>query len=134
MRTTGLATLMALAIGLAAWTFAGGSADAQELTFSFKDKQIIASFFGGGGDGGQQGKGKGKGKKAKGVGNMGLPPGLAKKQKLPPGIAKRQLPSTLMAQLAPAPKGFERVIVDNDILLIEIATQLVHDVITDIIH
>jgi hypothetical protein len=103
--------------------------EAVEITFSTKEKSIIASFYGG--DGGNPGKGKDKKNKGKGVGNQGMPPGLAKKGKLPPGIAKRQLPSALVAQLPPPPKGYERVIVDNDILLVNIATQIVHDVLTD---
>ena len=87
-----------------------------------------------GSTGGDPGKGKWKRKKnkGKGVGNQGMPPGLAKKGKLPPGIAKRQLPSALTAQLPPPPDGFERVIVENDVLLVNTATQVIHDALTDV--
>jgi hypothetical protein len=105
---------------------------AVEIAFSVKEKSIIASFYGD--DSGSRGKGKGKKKKNKGVGNQGIPPGLAKKGKLPPGIAKRQLPAPLVAQLPPPPHGYERVIVDNDVLLVDIATQVVHDILTDVFH
>ena len=139
MRRITVIALVTLAFGFAVMGATAGDAAAQlEVTFSLKDKQVIASFFGGGGGGGGTGKpgkaGKpGKGNKGKGA--KGIPPGLAKKGgALPPGIAKRQLPSTLITQLPPPPQGFERVIVDKDILLINIATQIVHDVITDIIH
>jgi len=136
MRKSIVIAIMAAAFGLSAWVAASSPGEAAEISFSLKEKSIIASFYGGDGGGGGQGQGKGKGKKnkGKGVGSQGLPPGLAKKGKLPPGIAKRQLPNTLAAQLPPPPAGFERVIVDNDILLINIATQVVHDVLTDMLH
>jgi hypothetical protein len=34
-------------------------------------------------------------------------------------------------QLPPLPAGYERIIVAGKILLVEIATQVVHDVLTD---
>lgn len=139
MRKVLFAAAVVMAIGVAGWTVAGSSAIAAgiEVSFSLKEKQVIANFFagsGGGGGGGGDHAGKGKGNKNKGVGSQGLPPGLARKGgSLPPGIAKRQLPGNLVAQLPPAPSGYERVIVDNDVLLIEVATQIVHDVLTDVI-
>jgi hypothetical protein len=66
-----------------------------------------------------------------------LPPGIAKNlargKPLPPGIAKRGLPSDLIVQLPPVPDGFERVIVAGKILLVEIATQVVHDILVDVL-
>lgn len=134
MRGKTAIALMALAIGIAVMGAAARDATAQfEITFSLKDKQVIASFYGGGGGGGGGKAGK-PGKGNKGKGPKGIPPGLAMKGgALPPGIAKRQLPSTLLTRLPPPPQGYERVIVDNDILLINIATQMIHDVLTDII-
>jgi len=75
----------------------------------------------------------------------GLPPGLAKKDKLPPGLekqlekngtlppglAKRELPEDLEERLGKPPKGYERTIVDNDVVLVEAATRKVVDIITD---
>ena len=65
----------------------------------------------------------------------GLPPGIAKNlqrgKALPPGIAKQQLPGDLERTLPPAPSGHERVIIDGRVLLIEIATQVIHDVLMD---
>ena len=79
----------------------------------------------------QQGNGKGKNR------TKGLPPGIAKNlqrgKPLPPGIAKQVLPSGLVALLPPAPEGFERVEIAGKVLLIEIATQVIHDVLEDVI-
>jgi hypothetical protein len=72
------------------------------------------------------------GKKAK-----GLPPGIARNlargKPLPPGIAKQYLPTGLLDLLPPPPHGYERLIVDRKILLVEIATQVIHDILADII-
>lgn len=69
--------------------------------------------------------------------HKGLPPGIAKNLRrgkpLPPGIAKQALPSGLLERLPPAPGGFERVIVDGKVLLVEVATQVIHDVLADVI-
>jgi hypothetical protein len=54
--------------------------------------------------------------------HKGLPPGIAKNlargKPLPPGIAKQRLPDGL---------------VDGKVLLVEIATQVIHDILTDIV-
>jgi Ni/Co efflux regulator RcnB len=62
-----------------------------------------------------------------------LPPGLAKRDTLPPGLEKRELPRELKRRLPPPPVGTERVIVDNSVLLIEQGTQIVLDIIKDVI-
>ena len=66
-----------------------------------------------------------------------LPPGirknLARGKPLPPGIAKQTLPDELRHALPPVRDGHERIIVDGKILLVEIATQVVRDVLTDVI-
>lgn len=79
----------------------------------------------------QPGKKKGKhGKKA-------LPPGIARNlargKPLPPGIAKQVLPTGLIELLPPPPHGFERIAVSGKVLLVEIATQVIHDVLEDVI-
>jgi hypothetical protein len=63
----------------------------------------------------------------------GIAKNLARGKTLPPGIAKQQLPSSLVRQLPPLPDGYERVVVAGKILLVEIATQVVHDVLTDVL-
>jgi hypothetical protein len=67
----------------------------------------------------------------------GLPPGIARNlargKPLPPGIAKQYLPDELIRALPPVRSGYERVIVDGKVLLVEIATQIVRDVLYDIV-
>jgi Ni/Co efflux regulator RcnB len=67
--------------------------------------------------------------------SRGLPPGIAKNlargKPLPPGIARQGLPESLIAELPPAPRGYDRVIVDGKVVLVEIATQIVHDVLSE---
>jgi len=78
-------------------------------------------------------------RKANGKGKSGksLPPGIARNlqrgKALPPGIAKQVLPSGLIDLLPPPPHGFERAILAGKILLIEVATQVIHDVLEDVI-
>jgi Ni/Co efflux regulator RcnB len=71
------------------------------------------------------------------AGAKSLPPGIAKKLArggtLPPGIAKRRLPDALVVRLPPVPRGYERIVVDGRVLLVEIATRVIHDVLTEII-
>lgn len=95
-------------------------------------------------DGASGGKHKGKNKgKNKGK-HKGIPPGLAKRGgdlppglakrggKLPPGLAKR-LPSDLERRLPPRRAKYRRVVVDNDIVLIDAATNKVLDVLEGIV-
>ena len=88
---------------------------------------------------------EGKTHKANKGKSKGLPPGLAKKESLPPGLAKqlsergtlppglakRDLPADLQSRLPRPAKGTERVIVDNDVVLIQAATRKVLDVLFD---
>jgi Ni/Co efflux regulator RcnB len=97
------------------------------VIFSDKEISIIGTWY----QDHSQSHGK---KKTK---SKGLPPGIAKNlgrgKPLPPGIAKQYLPTDLNLMLPPPRKGFERVIVDGKVLLVEIATRVVHDILTDII-
>jgi len=67
----------------------------------------------------------------------GMPPGIAKNlargKSFPPGIAKQYLPDRLRQTLPAPPAGYERVVVYGKILLVEIATGVIHDIFTDII-
>ena len=71
------------------------------------------------------------------LGSKPLPPGIAKNlargKPLPPGIAKQALPNDLLVRLPPVADGYERVIISGKILLVEIATQVVHDILVDVI-
>jgi hypothetical protein len=63
-----------------------------------------------------------------------LPPGirknLARGKPLPPGIAKQVLPGDL--GLTPR-SGYEAIRVGLDVLLVELATGIIHDVLMDVI-
>ena len=80
---------------------------------------------------------KHKSKYKKNKKEKGLPPGIAKNlergKPLPPGIAKRYLPDDLEHQLPPAPHGYERRIVDDDVLLVEVDTGRIADILTDVL-
>jgi hypothetical protein len=65
--------------------------------------------------------------------NYQLPPGLAKKGKVPPGHAKKMaranygdpIPGACVARLAPIPQGWSRVIVDDRVLLLNAARNVI---------
>lgn len=65
-----------------------------------------------------------------------LPPGIRRNlergKPLPPGIAKRSLAAELRSRLA-IPAGYEVVEVGLDVLLVEVATGVIHDVLLDIV-
>jgi len=65
-----------------------------------------------------------------------LPPGirknLARGKPIPPGLARRVLPGTLEGRL-PVRDGYQRVQVGWDVLLVEVATGVIHDVLMDVI-
>lgn len=69
------------------------------------------------------------------VNSKPLPPGIAKNlqrgKPLPPGIAKRYLPSGLAGQL-PVRDGYERLIVGNDALLVQAATGIIVDILSNL--
>ncbi len=66
-----------------------------------------------------------------------LPPGIRKqlvtRGRLPPGIAKKVLPAGLAGDLSPLPRGYDRLIIGPDVLLVEIATGLIVDIIRDVV-
>jgi len=76
-----------------------------------------------------------------------LPPGLAKKKKLPPGLQKqlhrngelppglkgRRLPHELEHKLSTLPKGYVRLIVDSDIVVINENNRVIVDLMAGIV-
>jgi Ni/Co efflux regulator RcnB len=122
---------MAAFLAIALWlTAAQAQADfGVGVEFSDDEVRIISAWYREHGDHADH---KGQGKKSK-----GLPPGIAKNlargKSLPPGIAKQQLPDGLVSVLPPPRKGYERVVVDGRVLLVEVATQVIHDVLSDAI-
>lgn len=98
------------------------------VVFSEAEISIIATWYH------DQGAASNKGGNKK---QKGLPPGIAKNltrgKPLPPGISKKYLPDGLRHALPPPPKGYERIIVDGKVLLVEIASRVIHDILVDIV-
>lgn len=122
-----------------------GSAEGEDLAaivFTEVERRIIEEFFGKDVD--QQAEAKETKDKSKaqemppGLARMDqLPPGLQRHLEkygtLPPGLEKRRLPGDLESLLPRARPGTERVIVDDDVFLIQKATGLVLDILLDAI-
>jgi len=120
----------AFVLTLAAASLAHAGQGSVTVTFSNREIDIITAYYretstapaAGHGHGHAQGK---------------LPRGIAKNlergKPLPPGIAKQALPPDLAARLPPPPQGFERLVVAGKVLLVEVATQAIHDVLTDVV-
>ena len=106
----------------------GAASAASTPVFTALEIEIIRDYYR---DHSSTAAAHGKGK------HKSLPPGIAKNlargKPLPPGIAKRALPGDLAAALPPVRTGHERVIIDGRVLLVEIATQVVRDVLYDIV-
>jgi Ni/Co efflux regulator RcnB len=107
---------------------AGASEAGIAVAFSDREAKIIRAWYDS--HDGDYGGARSKGRKS-------LPPGIAKNlargKPLPPGIAKQVLPAGLVELLPPPPRGFERIEVAGRILLVEIATQVIHDALEDLI-
>lgn len=116
--------------------------EAMEAAFTELERQLIGEYYAPRPAADAPDKKTDKKKKSK-----DLPPGLAKRDELPPGLqmllekngtlppglAKRDLPSDLELRLPPPPRGYRRVIVGNDIVLVEIKTDRIADIIYDIV-
>ncbi|UCC23877.1 MAG: hypothetical protein JSU98_09050 [Gemmatimonadales bacterium] len=120
-------TLLRLALGpvavLAALVAVPSGASAQvgvEIVFSTQERAQIREFYA----------------SHHQAGARPLPPGIRKRlargKPLPPGIAKQTLPSQLAAVL-PTRDGYQHLQVGVDVLLVEVATGLIHDVLMDVI-
>ena len=120
--------LVSLCVGVQA---AGASELGIEVTFDAAEIKTIRAYYRDHGSNDGHGNKHGKAK------NNGLPPGIAKNlqrgKPLPPGIAKQYLPNDLILELPPLPSGYERIIVVGKILIVEISTQIIHDVLSDIL-
>jgi hypothetical protein len=71
------------------------------------------------------------------IGNVeALPPGIRKRlargKPLPPGIAKKVAPAGLRSGLR-LPHGYQVFEVGLDVLLVEVATSIVHDILMDVV-
>lgn len=103
--------------------------------FSDADRRYINDYYG-------KARGNGNGKKN----GKGLPPGLAKREQLPPGLQKQvmrngklppgleghPLPHDLERELGPLPKGYMRLQVGTDLVILDSNTRVTVDVIKDL--
>ena len=62
-----------------------------------------------------------------------LPPGLVKRDRLPHGLQGRGLPSDLERQLHVLPGGYVRLIIGNDLVLMNRTTREVMDIYRDVL-
>lgn len=102
---------------------------ASEPVFTTHDRTIITDWFG--------------------TRRNGLPPGLAKRDRLPPGLEKQlrqrgtlppglqkklqPLPFELERQLSVLPTGYSRVVIGNNVILMNPRTALIYDIIRNVI-
>ena len=98
-----------------------------DISFSDRDREVIQTYYGGHHN--KQGQ--------------GLPPGLAKKDRLPPGIEKQlvrkgqlppglqyqQLPYDLERRLSRLPDDYLRVIVSGSVVLFNKNTNIIFDIV-----
>jgi len=126
MKQSAIGILVAFALA-GFMTPAGAAEIGVSVHFSASEISIIRDYYAQHGNTGNPGK----------KGGRQLPPGIAKNlargKALPPGIAKQFLPDELVTRLPPPPAGYERVTIDGKVLLVEVATQIIHDILADIV-
>lgn len=129
---------VALAMAGSTWaavTVQGGV----QIIFTPEERKIIKEYYSK--EIIEQARGHGKGKK-------GLPPGLAKREKLPPGLEKQlqrngTLPPGLEKKMEPLPRELEgrlkrlppdhvRVTIGTDVIILDKTTQKILDIIRDV--
>ena len=102
---------------------------ASQSVFTTRERTIISNWFG--------------------TNRSGLPPGLAKRETLPPGLEKQlqrngTLPPGLQKKLQPfpielerrlsvLPTGYRRVIIGNNVILMNPTTGLIYDLVRNVI-
>jgi hypothetical protein len=91
------------------------------IVFGDRDRAIISDYY----------------RAAPGGGPKSMPPGhakqLARNGTLPPGIAKKQLPGDLIGRLPPVPRGYDRVIIGSDVVLVQVSTNTIVDIIQGVV-
>ena len=102
---------------------------ASEPVFTVQERTVVTNYFRGNAS--------------------GLPPGLAKRDRLPPGLEKQlrergtlppglqkkvqPLPPELERQLTVLPTGYRRVVIGNAVILMNTKTALIYDIIRSVI-
>jgi hypothetical protein len=141
MKRSAQAVILVLVLTMVGGVWAAVSVQGKvEIVFTPQERQIIREYYSKEIIE-QAGGAKGKGKK-------GLPPGLAKREKLPPGIQKQlrrngTLPPGLEKKMEPLPKEVEvrmkqlppectRVVIGTDVIILDKTTQKILDIIHDV--
>jgi len=98
----------------------GGGAPSVSVTFGMGERDLIASYY-----------------RESAIRADSLPPGIAKNlargKRLPPGIAKKQIPHALLVRLPPIDDRYARVVVGRDVLMIEVGTGLIVDILRNVL-
>jgi hypothetical protein len=124
-----LALLLVILSGCASYTATSGRVVIKDddtsidVRISDHDRALIREYYG---KSGKHGKGLPPGLAKR---NGHLPPGLAKRDKLPPGLQGEPLPRDLDRRLSPLPGSYVRVIVGQDIVLMDRKTRVMMDVV-----
>lgn len=106
----------------------GGEHGSIDIAFNDHDRALIRDYYYGGG-----------------TQRKGLPPGLAKKDKLPPGLQKQlvrrgqlppglqyqRFPTDLERRLSPLPSGYSRAEIGGSFVLFDEKTRVIFDVFAD---
>ena len=95
-------------------------------TFTGRDRELIRRYY--------KSLRQGKQKLPPGLARKGkLPNGLAKRDRLPPGLRLRSLPVDLDFHLTKLPKEYVRVIVGDDVVIMNRNTRVVIDIYRDVV-
>jgi hypothetical protein len=97
------------------------------ISFSNRDRELIHDYYA------RSYKKKKSKRTPPGLAKRGrhLPSGLAKRDTLPPGLQGRSLPADLESSLSPISKGYVRVIVGSDVVIMNRNTRVVIDIYRD---
>lgn len=116
-----------------------------DVGFNQREREIISRYYADQRDRYEDDRGYEHGH-GRGHGRNGLPPGLAKRDRLPPGLQRQvkrrgklppglqthPLPRELQRRLPPVPENYVRVRVGTDIVLMNARTHVVVDLIKDL--
>lgn len=141
----GMAGLVMLACVIGGAWAASPQAEVR-ATFSPEDRKIIKGYYAK--DIVEQARDAAGATEGRGKGKKGLPPGLAKREKLPPGLQRQlerngTLPPGLQKRLEPLPPNVERrleplppnqtrVVVGTDVIILDKTSQKILDIIRDV--
>lgn len=105
------------------------AAESVSVTLTVEQISAVRAHYASNDRGNRRGNGRGR--------NGGLPPGIARNlergKPLPPGIAKQYLPADVLVRLPTLDDGLDYVIAAGKLLLVEAATEVVREVLIDVL-